>query len=592
MVYVDIIIQNSEQNNFSSNNKIDVKFILSTKGFMEKLDFDEYLKFIHSLADKGIRKKYNVENKKWTVHVTSLENIQYFIDNCQKLQKKFSAIQFEFNKQRLVDLKSLLDNTNDNNDIKYKLSSALQALPEINIDDNKLQQIFKKSLLKFQKVPLQYWTLQKSLLLADDMGIGKTIQALSVISYYQLYPAIIICPNMVKINWKTEIDNFFVQPPKYLIVDSKKINTKNIDNIQWNDYDIIIVNYEMIKKLLPYFKKVDYKIVICDEGHYIKNYKSQRSKAILSLARKKNIGKMLLSATPVINYPIELINQLRFLDKLNDFDGREAFISKYCDPVWNGYGWEYGSNNEEDLQVQLRNICMIRRMKVEVLPELPEKIIQNILVTINTDDYKKIARKFLQWTSLSSFDNNNISKLNNEIQNSLYNESMEYLSELRQVVIKAKIPLICDWINDTLNEGVDKLVVFGYHRQPLIDLHNLYKDKSCLVIGGQSDNMDRIKQFELDPEKKILFISLMIGGLGLNLQFASYMLFIEMFWTPAQMNQAEDRLLRIGQKNAVNIYYMLAENTIDMYVYDVVKNKEKSIKSIMDLEELIKFLQK
>ena len=262
------------------------------------------------------------------------------------------------------------------------------------------------TLRPFQAAGIQYARRMKRTFIADEMGLGKTVEAIATIEVEQAYPAIIVCPASLKPNWKREI-TYWLPNRHVQILEGRE--PSQIAKV----VDFIILNYDILGQISEegsYFGWVDAlrainpKAIVFDESHYVKSHRTARTKLSRFLATgwnsnlKYNAGsaiplRLLLTGTPIVNRPAELISQLQIIDRLNDLGGFRFFTHHYCGAGDNEYGSPDGAKNLPELATRLRSTCMIRRMKEDVLKELPKKAPHAIitLALSNRKEYDKAA---------------------------------------------------------------------------------------------------------------------------------------------------------------------------------------------------------
>lgn len=444
------------------------------------------------------------------------------------------------------------------------------------------------SLYSFQNVPVEYSKFRKSIFITDEMGVGKTLQSVGIFCYHALDKIVIVCPSLLKRNWYKEIKKWSARDLKIQIVEGKSSELNP-------DANIYIINYDIIHSYASKFKKIKIQMAILDESHYIKNPDSQRSKGVNDGLKHAEF-KVLLTGTPILNKPMELISQLEFLGVMHKFGGRTAFKQNYCDMELNDFGYTYGSSNEEDLQEELRRICMIRRQKVEVLPDLPEKTKQVLYLPIkNRKLYEEVEKNAITWFKEKIKRNDSLSEEEKrealaKKQNRNSVEQLQRIEYLKQAAVELKMESVFEWIDNTLEES--KLVVYVHHETTVNALLERYNGRCIHLVGGMSKKADKIvEEFQGNDEVRLFIAGLTAAAAGVTLTAADKLAFIELGWNPGIHGQAEDRIHRISQTKKVNIYYLLAEYTIEEDIYDLIISKEETIDATMNIDKLIKKIE-
>lgn len=275
-----------------------------------------------------------------------------------------------------------------------------------------------------------------------------------------------------------------------------------------------------------------------------------------------------------------------------------GYASKNCAAFKGKWGWDFsGSCNLDELNTRIRALCYIRRNKSDVLKELPPKIRAIVPVELdNRAEYNRAKADVVRFLADKAAKNReflaSIEDLDEEerkrrtrarMEDAAYRaESAKQLVEieaLKQVAVRGKMTAICEWVEDFLESG-EKLVIFAHHRDIQRELMDwLPQHNPAQVIGGQRDidKQENIDRFQDDDACRLIVCSLMAGGVGITLTAASNVLFVELGWNPAQGDQCEDRLHRIGQTDCVNCWYLLAENTIDFTIYKLIEEKRQVI---------------
>jgi uncharacterized protein YjbI with pentapeptide repeats len=407
----------------------------------------------------------------------------------------------------------------------------------------------------FQRAGIVYAIRHKKTLIADEMGLGKTVEALATLNATNAFPALVICPASLKLNWLYEAK-------KWLINRTTTIFSENFINL---DHDITIINYESLAKIMTGKGKYAtpnflFKGVILDEFHYTKNPKAARTIYSKLIAEKTEIC-LGLTGTPVLSRPIELLSQLQIIGRIHELGGESNFKHHFCwDEDKGGYN---GARNLTELNEKLRATCYIRREKDDVteLPPKQDKIIY--LELDNREEYDTAEENLVEWL-LSNGMEEKAKKASDALQVVKY----EYL---KQLAIAGKFTSIIEWIESFLKSG-KKLVVFATHKGVVKNINNKFRDVSLSINGDtpQEKRQGIVNQFQDDPEIKLIVINMKTGGMGFTLTSSADVVFCEMGWTPADHHQAEDRCHRIGQTEVVNSYYLLAADSIDTDIYQTV----------------------
>lgn len=402
-------------------------------------------------------------------------------------------------------------------------------------------------------------------LIADEMGLGKTIQALAWLQYKgnPVLPAVVVCPASLKGNWERECLEWTALSPCVL--------SGTIPHVPpWFEKrdTLYIINYDILQHWTELLSRVC-STVILDECHFIKNPKRIRTKAVKAFCKGKS-HVIALSGTPIINRPIEFFNTLNILapDTFNRF---WDYAQRYCDAKHNGFGWDLsGASNTDELHQRLDHNVMIRRMKIDVLKDLPAKTRTTVPLELNGKEGIYIAamrEAQIVWR--------------NEKPDPL--ADITHISALRQAAMDAKFDLCCEWIDNFLETG-RKLVVFDIHHKTTDRLMERY-GKIAQHLDGRVDARMRpkvVEQFQTDPNIQILIGNIQVAGIGFTLTAAQDAVFLEFPWTPGELDQAEDRIHRIGQKGAANIYYLVAKGTLEEDILELINEKRRVVGAVVD----------
>lgn len=484
--------------------------------------------------------------------------------------------------------------------LQHSIQQAENLLEESRADTADLQIAgLGGELRPFQKAGVAYTLKTRRTFLADAPGLGKTVQSLAALHAAGTFPAVIVCPATLKLNWYREARRWL--PNRSVrIIDSRHANY---------DADILIINYDLLKVEQQHQDgiRVDVPVhhlarllernpqaVVFDEFHYTKNHKARRSRACKLLAQNASL-RLGLTGTAVMNRPSELISQLDILGRLDDMGGFWHFAERYCRAHRTSFGLDLsGSDNLVELNQKLRSTCYIRREKKDVLKELPAKQRSIVPVSLsNRAEYERAERDVVRWIAERAAQeaafNAEIANLNDQEQQLLRQqraqdaqhraqmaEHLVRMTTLKQIAARGKLRDTISWIQDFLESG-EKLVVFAHHEEIVDTLAAEFQAPKITGSVDQWTRQDAVDQFQDDPDCRLIVLNLQAGGVGLTLTASSNVMFVEMGWTPALHEQAEDRCHRIGQEDRVNAWYLVAEETIDEDVYDILEKKREVV---------------
>jgi len=430
---------------------------------------------------------------------------------------------------------------------------------------------FKGELYPFQKDGVAFVEANNGkALIADDMGLGKTIQSIAWIQMHpELTPVLIVCPASLKLNWKKEIEKF---------TEGRDIEILS-GVFPWEPTgDTLIINYDILTHWESTLSKTRPQVLIADECHYFKNPSARRTKSIMRLGRR--IPHIItLSGTPILNRPIEAFNALKLIAP-DLFPSYWKYAHRYCGAKHNGFGWDFsGASHTDELHHLLKSSVMIRRLKTDVLKELPEKIRSFIPIELkNKKEYESAEIDFVRFIYQTK---------GREAAKKIRNTSaLSSIEGLKQLAVKGKIDQVIEWIKDFL-QIEDKLVVFAIHRHVIDYLMGVFGDIAVKVDGSVSGKkrQEAIDRFQNDAKIKLFIGNIRAAGVGITLTASSTVVFIELPWTPGELIQAEDRVHRIGQRESVNIYYLLAVGTIEERIAGIIDNKRKVLDQVLDGKE-------
>lgn len=403
------------------------------------------------------------------------------------------------------------------------------------------------------------------LYLAFQQGTGKTFTSLAAAEVTKNYPLLIVCLASGKLNWKREAE-------KWIGRDSLVVGPK----VKELSGDIVIINYDLLSKWQDRLIEFGFKAVLFDEAHMIKNPESKRTQAAVQIAKSIPGMRLLLSGTPTPNSVHDLVSPLEMLGYLDAFGGRDEFVGRYCPPTVTAYGLSYkNQQNLQELADNLKASCFIRRTKEDCL-DLPEKTWVDVDLDLGNDHFfdailkemrngseqeaLRAARKCYTWAELD-----------------------QHIAKARAQVGEKKISAIVE-ITDSIAQA-EQVVVMVHHRAVQEEVRKRLSKKHNVgyVTGGMT--MKR-RQQEIDDftagNTQVIVCSIQAAGTGINLQVASQMVIGELPMDYATLDQASDRIHRIGTKNKVTITKIVAVNTVDDLLLHIINSKAQVSSQVED----------
>lgn len=445
----------------------------------------------------------------------------------------------------------------------FSLDSLLTDFLQSNINIERFLAGLKKPLYPYQEQGVKFIEAKNGrVLLADEMGLGKTAQSLTWLRFHpDRLPVVVVVPASLKLNWERECHLWLHEPNVQILSGTKQCDITG---------DIIIINYEILAKWLPTLMALNPKVLILDEVHKIKNPKTSRAKAVKEMA--ESIPYILaISGTPIVNNIKEIYNIIKILTVSSSMIysiykklSRYSFIS--------GEGTKSAYKEIHSTLTWL----MLRRKKADVLQDLPDKVRTVVPIEIdNRATYSESEADFINWIDSVNW----LKRVKGD-----NGEALVRITKLKKMAIDGKMPQILEWINTYL-ESNEKIVVFARHRHVISRLMSELSEYKPVKIDGSTSLINRqqaVDVFQSDDNCRVFIGNIIAAGVGLTLTVASTVLFTELDWTPSAHDQAEDRCHRIGQKNNVNVYYLLAPNTIEMKIIDIIDEKRKMIDAVID----------
>ncbi|CAH0995407.1 hypothetical protein EMA8858_01528 [Emticicia aquatica] len=520
-----------------------------------------------------------------------------YVQKLQRLfKKKKDKIEISFFDLPLIE--ELIDERNASAVFK-KSKTIFEGFNALKNNTKKIPKVNAK-LRPYQEYGYQWLSyLQEQKLggcLADDMGLGKTIQTITLLSEVypkQKKPSLIVMPKSLLFNWKNEVQKFNPAITTYTYY----AENRNIEEAVHSN--LIFTTYAMLRNDIEIFKDINFFYVILDESQNIKNMQSQTSKAAVLLQSEH---KLALSGTPIENNLGELYSLFRFLNPAM-FGSAQNFNDNYLIPIQ--------KNRDTDAILELRKKIypfILRRLKSEVLTELPDKIEQTLYVEMSEPQAKLYEQRRLFYQDA----------IRQQISNSSIEKSQFFIfqafNELRQIaslpetksdgkITSPKLELLTEQMTDAIANG-HKVLVFVNYLAAIELIEGVLENEEIDFVsmtGSTRDRQKLVDRFQNDTNCKAFIMTLKTGGTGLNLTAADMVFIFDPWWNVAAESQAIDRTHRIGQTRKVTSYKLIAQNTIEEKILllqdkkrqlfdDVISADAASVKSLSedDINYLLK----
>ncbi|MEI6084010.1 MAG: DEAD/DEAH box helicase [Verrucomicrobiota bacterium] len=430
----------------------------------------------------------------------------------------------------------------------------------------------------YQLAGIKFVYSHPNTLLADDMGLGKTIQAIGLVnSLPDVLTMLIVCPASLKLNWKRELEKWLTVPMGIGIVTGATTELPNTA--------ITIVNYDLLHK----HTWPQYDLLVLDEAQYCKSPTARRTKKALAIRATR---KLFLTGTPILSRPIEIFNLIHALDP-KAWPSRPSFGMRYCNGFVSGRGADFsGASQLDELHDKLRSTIMLRRLKADVLKELPPKCRQVIelpaagaAVAIRKE--RKLRESIQAIVARGGAYSEQVAALKRARQ-----EAFENLALVRHETALAKIPQVVQFIEDVLDD-VAKVVVFAHHKDVIQQLKdhltvvnsNQGVVRDVVVVTGDTTPAMRqaaVDRFQNDPSVRVFLGNIQAAGVGITLTAASHVIFAELDWVPGVMTQAEDRCHRYGQHDNVLVQHLVLEGSLDAHIARTLVEKQEILDQALD----------
>jgi SWI/SNF-related matrix-associated actin-dependent regulator 1 of chromatin subfamily A len=571
--------------------KIEDDFVIAKYNFSEK--YNKVIKKIKGSRFDGVQKVWKFPKIHLRDLCRDMRVNKYYLSLSDEIQKMFNVNKEGFS-QSEIEKKE-----------RWRLGHSSNAVDCLDFDESALE--MPHPLLNYQRGGIDYAVKKGGrILLADDMGLGKTIQGIGIMKIYKSdWPVVIIAPASLLLNWRKEVLKWL---PKDL--EEKDVHVmKNGKSVPRGK--VIICSYHYaFKKVAELSSFLGVKgILFVDEAHNIKNRESKRTQGVIELSHLvKRV--VLMTGTPILNRVEELYTLLNAINPMEWNDYYE-FVFRYCDAQKTKFGLYVGGiSNDEELFYKLREGLMCRRLKTDVLKQLPDK--RRVTLTLDVDPQAAKATREILQDQIEKIiyhiveTDENLQKTKSLILSEKSVQIGETLFEAYRLTGVSKTESLCNWVEEKIKSGLNKLIIFGHHKDFLNAVQNKIisinekteksnklkkvdsdKDKilGYMRIDGSTPKEKRFEyqeKFQNDEDCNIALLSINAANSGLTLTSSSVVIMGELPWTPGVSRQAEDRVHRIGQKNNVDIYYTIADETFDGALWNMLRNKSEIASRVLD----------
>ena len=430
-------------------------------------------------------------------------------------------------------------------------------------------------LLPYQSVGSFFLASRTRAGLFDEPGVGKTAQAINALDRLGARRVIVVCPAAVRQVWVGEFKKFAVLPRRIL----KGSTLQDLNLWCRGKADVFIVSYEMATRWKKHLEDDLVEVLILDESHYAKSSSAMRTRALLGgrCDGQGGIGRWcartwFLTGTPAANDPMDVWPFLRFAGATSLTE--RAFTDRYFKATSNGFGTRTTPRKEtlEELK-HVINSCSLRRTKAQAGLDLPPIWLTTQMVDGDTAEIRALLAQHPE--------------LSDAIREALERGGLSFLdaqhiATLRRLVAEAKAPAFVQLLCEELENGLDKVVVFGIHKRALEVVRDglAARGVSHVHLDGSTGESDRIKavdRFQRDPSVKVFVGNIRAAGTGITLTAAADLIMFESDWAPAANAQAIMRVHRIGQGRQVRARFIVLANSIDEVVIETVARKTRAI---------------
>jgi SWI/SNF-related matrix-associated actin-dependent regulator 1 of chromatin subfamily A len=421
--------------------------------------------------------------------------------------------------------------------------------------------------MPFQVAGIHYARMFRHSMIADEPGLGKTIQAIGIANAEGIERFVVVCPAHLRYNWLREIERWHGMPAV------ARMSGKE----PWPDDRTVVTSYELLPDNLP-----AQRFVVCDEAHYLKSPGSVRTRKVLGYKDQyRGLAycaerSVMLTGTPIPNWPHEIFPIIyRLAPHIIPRMSYDTFLKRYCRYKFDHYGRlkVFAALRTRELNARLRAGFMVRRLKKNVLQDLPDRSYKMIVFPPDASMQKVLEAE-------SNFDADEIREMGSP-------DGDPENAKIRRLMGVAKAPMCATYVRELLMGGVNKVVLFAYHHEAIQILSERLAVFNPVVVTGKTSAANKqraVDAFQTDTSVRVFIGNYIAAGVGYTLTASSDVVFAEASWTPGDNEQAIDRTHRIGQAKGVVAHFLVVEGSLDALILSVAANKQHFTRRILDAD--------
>ena len=563
-----------------------------------EINFDTYDFPVNELQEvlasyRMNKKYYRMKNGSFVnIEDSALQELSAILDGMHVSEKEMNSGVIKVPKYRSLYIdNSLKDSEMIKVDRDSSFKDIIRGIRNVKDSDFAVPPALKSILRNYQKTGFRWMKTMAAYgfsgILADDMGIGKTLQVITLLEDEKLHNSdslsLVVCPSSLILNWQSEIEKFSKTLTNIII--SGTSDERRVAIMQCRDYDVVITSYDYLKRDIEAYEQLSFQYQIIDEAQYIKNHNTKNAISVKQIHAQHRFA---LTGTPIENSLAELWSIFDFL--MPGYLYTYTYFKKQ-------YELPIVKENDMGMLKELKRMVepfILRRVKKDVLKELPEKVENTMLIELDEETRKLYMA--------------NVSLIRDDLHKSFKEKGFEnskimilsMLTRLRQLCcdprllyenyngVGAKISACMEFIENCRESG-KKVLLFSQFTSllSLLEKELVRQDIPYYLLKGSTPKLQRqqlVNSFNSD-DTPVFLISLKAGGTGLNLTSAEVVIHFDPWWNVSAQNQATDRAYRIGQHNNVQVVKLIAKDTIEEKIMQLQSLKQDLSDSIIHNNE-------